>query len=335
MVPNFSLRQLAYLVAVADAGSMTAAAETEHVSQAAISVGINDLERRLGVQLLARRPGHGVSLTEAGIGVVADARRTLSAASDVLSRARVPGTGLRGSLSLGCYTTMAPLHLPSLYGAIAQEHPALELTVVEGSQEDVRRALMNGMCEIALTYDMGLGPGLATETLQTLRPYVLLAADHPLASRSGVTLQEVADEPLVQYTLGPSPSNAEHLLREVGVSPRVVFSSSNIEVVRSLVARGLGYTTMVQRWPTDVSLEGLPVTCVPLSSTVPDYRVVAAWPQQDRLSRRAAEVVSILRSTVRSSTRAAGASADRPEDEPPAGEPGRSGSPPLRERGPT
>lgn len=299
MVPNFSLRQLGYLVAVADAGSMTAAADAEHVSQAAISVGILDLERRLGVQLLARRPGHGVSLTEAGAGVVADARRVLAAATDVLSRAREPGTELRGSLSLGCYTTMAPLYLPSLYSAFAVEHPAVELSVVEGAQEDLRRALMNGMCELALTYDTGLGPGLATETIRTLRPYVLLAADHPLASRDGVTLQDLGDEPLIQYSLGPSPSNAEHLLREVGVTPRIVHSSPNIEVVRSLVARGLGYTTMLQRWPIDVSLEGLPLACVPLNSNVPDYRVVVAWPQQDHLSRRAAAVVAFLRSTAR------------------------------------
>lgn len=295
MVPNFSLRQLGYLVAVADSGSMTAAADSVHVSQAAISVGINDLERRLGVQLLVRRPGHGVFLTEAGIGVVSDARRVLAAATDVLSRARVPGTELRGSLSLGCYTPMAPLYLPPLYSTFAADHPAVQLSVVEGSQEDLRRALMNGMCELALTYDTGLGPGFATTTIRTLRPYVLLAADHPLAGRASATLQDLADEPLIQYSVGPSPSNAEHLLREVGVSPRIVHSSPNIEVVRALVARGLGYTIMLQRWPMDVSLEGLPLACVPLSSDVPDYRVVVAWPQEDQLSRRAAAVLSFLR----------------------------------------
>jgi DNA-binding transcriptional LysR family regulator len=307
MVPNFSLRQLGYLVAVADSGSMTAAAEAEHVSQAAISAGINDLERRLGVRLLARHPGHGVSLTEAGLGVLADARRVLAAAADVLSRARAPGTDLRGSLSLGCYTTMAPLYLPELYRAFMVEHPALELTVVEGPQEDLRRALMNGTCELVLSYDNGLGPGLAMETIRTLRPYVLLAADHALADRASVTLQDLADEPLVQFSLLPSPNYIEELLRHAGVTPRIVHSSPNIEVVRCLVARGLGYSPLVQRWPMDVSLEGLPLACVPLESDVPDYRVVAAWPQQDHLSRRAAAVISFLRTHAAAQRMGAGA----------------------------
>ncbi|MDZ4232234.1 MAG: LysR family transcriptional regulator, partial [Dietzia sp.] len=107
-VPNFSLRQLGYLVAVADAGSMTAAAETEHVSQAAISMGIHDLETRLGVQLLTRRPGHGVSFTEAGQSVLDDARRVLDATTDLLSSAKAPGEELRGELKLGCFTTLTP-----------------------------------------------------------------------------------------------------------------------------------------------------------------------------------------------------------------------------------
>ena len=299
MVPNFSLRQLGYLIAVADAGSMTAAAEAEHVSQAAISVGINDLERRLGVRLLARRPGHGVSLTEAGVGVVADARRVLSAAEDVLIRARTPETELRGSLSLGCFTTMAPLYLPALYRRFAVEHPAVALSVVEGAQDDLRRALMNGTCELALTYDTGLGPGLTTVGIRTLRPYVILAADHPLASRPSVTLQDLAEEPLVLYSQGPAPGNAEELLREAGVTPRVVHTSPNIEVVRSLVARGLGYATLLQRWPMDVSLEGLPLANVPLISNAAEFRVVVAWPQQDQLSRRAKAAVNVLRAASR------------------------------------
>ncbi len=294
MVPNFSLRQLSYLVAVADLGSMTAAAEAGHVSQAAISVGIHDLERRLGVQLLARRPGHGVSLTEAGLGVVDDARRVLAAAADVQSSARAPDAALRGALKLGCYTTLAPLYLPPLHGTFAVEHPAVELSVVEGSQEELRRALTSGLCELAVTYDSGLGPGLAMETIRRARPLALLAADHRLAGRSSVTVDELAEEPMVVYSQGPAPRNTEQLLREAGVAPRVVHTSPNIEVVRGLVARGLGWTHVLQRWPLDVSLEGLPLVCVPIAGDVPVYRVVAAWPEQDRLSRRAAAVVAFL-----------------------------------------
>src|SRR6478735_1666449 len=153
---------------------MTAAAEAECVSQAAISAGVHDLERRLGVQLLARRPGHGVALTEAGHEVVTDARRALAAAPDVESSARAPGAALRGELMLGCLTTLAPFYLPPLHGTFAPDHPAVKLSVFEGSQEQLGTALGNGTCELAVTYSADLRPGLTTETIRILRPYALL-----------------------------------------------------------------------------------------------------------------------------------------------------------------
>jgi DNA-binding transcriptional LysR family regulator len=224
-------------------------------------------------------------------------------------------------LKLGCYSTLAPLYLPPLYGTFAVQHPAMELSVIEGSQEELRRALTSGTCELAVTYDTGLCSGLATETIRSLRPYVLLPADHRLAARASVTVQELAEEPLVVYAQGPSPGNTEQLFREVGAIPRIVHTSANIEVVRCLVARGLGWTHLVQRWPLDVSLEGLPLACIPLAGNVPVYRVVAAWPEQDRLSRRAAAVVSFLHDAAR---RIGGFSDSEPA---PDGQLTRSGAP--------
>ena len=104
---------------------------------------------------------------------------------------------------------------------------------------------------------------------------------------------------MISYSQGPMPHDTEQLFQPLGATPRIVRTSSNIEVVRSLVARGLGWTHLLQRWPLDVSLEGLPLTCVPIIGQVPVHSVVAAWPEQDRLSRRAAAVISFLQETAR------------------------------------
>jgi DNA-binding transcriptional LysR family regulator len=299
MVPNFSLRQLSYLVAVADLGSMTAAADAGHVSQAAISVGIHDLERRLGVQLLARRPGHGVAMTEAGVAVVAKARRVLAASAELQSSARAPDAELHGTLTLGCFTTLAPLWLPPLHATFAMRHPTVELSVVEGSQEELRRALSNGTCELAVSYHHGLEKEFATKTIRTLRPYALVSADHRLAGEVSVTPQDLADEPLIEYSLEPTRGSTADWIRTMGGTPRIVHTSANVEVVRCLVARGLGWTPQYQRWPMNVSLEGLPLAAVPIAGEVVVNRIVAAWPRQDHLSRRAAAVVSFLNEVAR------------------------------------
>lgn len=298
MIPNFSLRQLGYLVAVVDHGSMTAAAEALHVSQASISLAVNDLERRLGTKLLVRHPGRGVSLAEAGVDVVVDARRVLAAATDLCSAARSPGHQLRGRLSLGCFATIAPLHLPPLYEAFRREHPAVEFNVTEGDQEELCRLVLTGACDIALTYGEGLASGLQSRVIQSLRPYVLLSAAHPLAGAEAVDLRQLAGEPLIVYAARPSPSNAERTLAEAGVSYEISHASPNIEVVRSLVGRGLGWTILVQRWPA-TTIEGLPVTAVPLANTPTNSDVVVVWAANSPLSPRSAAAVDVIRSVAR------------------------------------
>ena len=293
--PNISLRQLAYLVAVAEHGSMTAAAELTHVSQATISLGINDLERRLGAQVLLRRPGQGVSLTSAGEDVVRDARRVLSAVDDLFASARSPEYKIRGQVSLGCFSTLAPFYLPPLLASFATLHPAVSLDVMEGSQVDLRRALMDGTCELALTYDTDLGPGIAHSTIVSGHPQVLLPADHPLAQQHEVDLRDLRDERLILFSLEPTPSNNLKLLRDRGMEADIFYRSPSIEVVRSMVAHGLGYTVVVQHWPADLSVDGLPLASRAISGETPKFRVVAAWNETTPLTPRGAAVVEGLR----------------------------------------
>lgn len=304
MIPGFSLRQLGYLSAIADHGTIAAAAEAEHVSQAAISMGIQDLERRLGLQLLARRPGHGVTLTEAGLVILDDARRVIAASEDLMSSAQTPSAELRGVLRIGFFATLSAIYLPPLLSKFATDHPAVKLTVLEGSQEDLRHALQSGRCELVITYSAGLYPGVALRQIRRMPPYILLSAGHGLANRASVSMRELAELPMIEYV--HEPSGIETFVDRFGFVPHIVHSSANIEVVRSLVARGLGWTIMFQRWPSDFSLEGLPLRSVPLSGGQPTLDVVAAWPEQDQLSRRAMAVVAALHAVAETAAQGTG-----------------------------
>jgi DNA-binding transcriptional LysR family regulator len=297
-VPNISLRQLAYLVEIAETGSMTAAADSLLVSQATISLAINDLERRLGTNLLVRRPGRGVSLTDAGESVIDDARRVLSAVDDLYASARSPEQEIRGRVRLGCFTTITPFYVPRLLALMAARYPAVELEILEGSQVDLHRALAEGTCEMVLTYDSGLDPALSRQNIATRRPQVLLPAHHALANRPEIDVRELTDEPLVQYASPMSVANTEKLLRARGIETTPVFSSSNIETVRAMVANGLGYTILVQQWPIDRSVDGLRVSSRPISGPVTEFHVVAAWNSTNPLSTRARAVLENIQQAV-------------------------------------
>lgn len=291
MSPRFSLRQLEFFVAVADTGSVSAGAERCGASQAGVSLAIKDLERHLGVQLLVRRRAKGAALTEAGSRVLADARRLLDGAFELQDLASAQDDRVSGTLSVYCYVTLAPVLIPPVLDDFASRHPDLDVRVVEGAADEVREAVLDGRCELAFLYDNdGAGVSLSSVTVRTSRPYVILAADHPLADREAVSLVEIAEEPLVLFDV-PSARNAAQILADAGLTPNLRHLSSSIEVVRCLVARGVGYSILVQRWPTDVSFEGRPLVSLPILQPTRERRALLVWPEKARLTRRARALV--------------------------------------------
>ncbi|GAA3837924.1 LysR family transcriptional regulator [Streptomyces phyllanthi] len=276
MTADFSLRQLEYFVAVASTGSMSAAAVQCHASQTGISTAIADLERRLGVQLLVRRRAKGVFLTEAGTRVLDHAQAVLARAEDLRAGARAEQGQLAGRLTIGCYATLSPFLVPPMVDGFTRLHPAVDLQFVDGSQEEIRQALLEGACDLAFLYETGAEAGLSCTTVRSSHPYVILAPGHPMAGRESVSLAELADEPLIVYASFPAQANAERWMQSVGAKPNIRYRTSSIEAVRSLVARGLGYSMLVQRWPTETSFEGLPLASVPISDPLEEIRVVIA-----------------------------------------------------------
>ena len=283
---RFSLRQLEHLVAVADAGSLTGAAAACGASQAGVSLSISDLERRLGVQLLLRQRAKGVTLTAVGVRVVAEARRLLETAEELQAAASAVDHDMGGTLSIGCYTSLAPHFIPPVLDEFCAQHPALALHVLEGTADDLVAALRDGRSEVALLYAEDADSTLAMRPVRASRPYLILAADHPLASQDSIALADVADEPLIMFDV-PSARNAVRMLEAVGLTAHIRHMSSNLEVVRGLVARGVGYSILVQRWPADVSFEGRSLACRDIADPVPTRQVVFAWPEGARLTRRA------------------------------------------------
>src|SRR5919206_2671687 len=109
---SLNLRQVESFVAAADAGTMTAAAERQLLSQSAVSLAIAGLERSLGVELFIRNRSRGLALTAAGRSFLPQARDLLAHAEDVRATAEAAGAALTGRLTVGCFRTTAPFLLP-------------------------------------------------------------------------------------------------------------------------------------------------------------------------------------------------------------------------------
>lgn len=285
---RFTLRQLEYFVAVAEAGTLTAAAEQVHLSQSAMSTALADLERALGVQLLVRHHARGVTLTPSGDELLVAARELLRQADDLDTSAHALGEGLVGRIRLGCFAILAPYLVPPLVAAVADELPGLEVDPVEEPLDGVETGLREGRFEVALTYDLGLGEAIERRPLLEVRAHALLPADHPLSTAASVRLADLADEPFVLLDLPHSRDYFRAAFTAAGVEPQVRYRTRSAETARALVGRGLGWSLLNLRPNNDESVEGRRVVARDLADPVPALTVVLAKPAGARLTRRAA-----------------------------------------------
>ncbi|MDX5312755.1 MAG: LysR family transcriptional regulator, partial [Rhodococcus sp. (in: high G+C Gram-positive bacteria)] len=174
--PAFTMRQLVAFVAVAETGTISAAAERLLVSQSAVSLAVTELEKALSTQLCVRRRAHGVQLTPAGESLLARARTLLQQASEIEDEMLGSGGELAGRLAIGCYTTVGPTILPPMLSEFTDLHPRVSLEFREAMADELAERLEGGALDAVITYDLELPPTWRTATLMTRRPALVVAA---------------------------------------------------------------------------------------------------------------------------------------------------------------
>lgn len=292
---HYTLKQLAYFAAAAERGSVTGAAKALHVSQPSVSTAIAHLERAFGAQFFLRHHAQGLSLTPAGRRLFAEARGLLAHADELGRDARNADERVRGELQLGYFVTFAPYYLPGLLMRFAKLHPEVAVRLHEGDMETLRRALALGTLELALVYDLALGPELARETLAALQPYALLPDGHRLARRRKVPLRALAGEPFILLDLPHSREYFRSIFLAYGLEPEVRYTTPSLEMVRGLVARGHGVGLLNIRPAGDRAYDGSALACRPLAEDTPPLRIVLARPAQARPTRAAEALVACAR----------------------------------------
>lgn len=264
-LPDFTLRQLGYLTAVADAGTIAAAAAELSVSASTLSDALADLDRIVGTPLTVRRRAHGVSLTSAGAHVVERARPLLAASREIMIGLRGEPGELVGPITIGCYPTLAPTVLPPLLHDFGEAHPRVDLHIREATHDQLEGRIESGEVDVAFVYDTLVPGHPRRERLFALPAHVLLAADDPLALAETVRLEDLASRDLILLDAPPSSAHTLSLFEARGLTPRIRHRTASYEAVRTLVGRGLGYGILVQRPANPASYEGYPVAMKEIS----------------------------------------------------------------------
>ncbi|MCX4395051.1 LysR family transcriptional regulator [Streptomyces sp. NBC_00053] len=237
-----SLRQFEYALAVAEEGSVTAAAELLHVAQPSVSQQIRGLERELGVELFARTPT-GLVPTVVGRAFLREAEAAVSAARRARATARAGADELVGELVVAVQMGFGTRQLPGALGALRRRFPRLEVTVFEEpSSAELERLCRRGLLGLALMAACERSPADAHH-LGDEEFVVVVGAGHRQLAADRVELRELDGEPWVRFDRDSALDGVlRNVLRENGLAPVTAARASQTATAVRWAAHGLGVT---------------------------------------------------------------------------------------------
>lgn len=273
-----NLRDLQYLVAIADHRHFGRAAEASFVSQPTLSTQVRKLEQELGVELVERNPGN-VLLTEAGEKVVERARTMLREAENIRAIARQAVDPESGSLRMGIFPTLGPYLLPHVVPAIHARFPNLELLLVEEKTEVVLQRLRSGQLDVGILALPVPVDGLHQELLFEEDFVLAVPARHGLAAREGpVPTGVLAGENVLLLEEGHClRDQALSVCRLAGADERSGFRATSLETLRQMVAADVGLTLLPELSVQPPVPASDAVSLLRFSEPVPRRQIAMFW----------------------------------------------------------
>lgn len=289
-----NLRDLKYLVALAEHRHFGRAAEACFVSQPTLSTQIKKLEDELDVTLVERNP-RNVLLTDAGRDIAKRARDVLNEVEQIRSVARRTRDPESGTLRLGIFPTLGPYLLPHVVPSLRKRFPNLELLLVEEKTEVVLQRLHDGKLDAGV-----LALPIHDDTLHSEflfeEPFVLAVPQgHPLAKQRSLAVRDLADCQLLLLDDG-------HCLRDqalevchlTGAAERSGFRATSLETLRQMVAANVGITllpTLAVKPPVAPSSD---ITLLRFHDDAPHRRIAMFWRRSSAMAEFLTEVAGVL-----------------------------------------
>ena len=274
---DIKLKDLRYLIAVADTGHFGKAAERCFISQPTLSAQLKKLEEYLGVPLVERQPRHAI-LTPAGKDIVARARRIVEASDEVVEIARTHRDPLAGRLRVAFLPTIGPYLLPGVAPKLHKALPRLELMLYEYQTGPMLEKLRAGdidMGVLALPVELD---GLAARNLYDEAFVVAAPANDPLATKKQIKVDDLAGVTLLLLEDGHClRDQALDVCSRIDVREKQDFRATSIETLRQMVAAGAGATLLPELATRGGYATPRGLVVRPFAKPAPTRRIGAIW----------------------------------------------------------
>jgi LysR family hydrogen peroxide-inducible transcriptional activator len=272
-----NIRDLRYLVALADTRHFGQAADRCHVSQPTLSAQIRKLEEYLGVTLVERQPRR-VALTAEGERVVERARRLVKEADDIIELARGSRDPLSGRLRIGLIPTVGPYLLPRVASRLRRRLPRLQLLLFEYQTGPLLERLRNGEIDLGILALPVSLEGLESRPLYD-EPFMVAVPDkHPLAAQKAVKPADLNGETLLLLEDGHClRDQALEVCGRIDVHEEPDFRATSLETLRQMVGAGLGITLLPELAVDGPFAAARGLAVRPFTRPVPVRTIGAVW----------------------------------------------------------
>ncbi len=237
------LQQLRYIWEVAHHDlNVSATAQSLFTSQPGISKQIRLLEDELGVEIFSRSGKHLTHVTPAGEAILETAGDVLRKVEGIKHVAQEFADDRKGSLSIATTHTQARYALPPVISSFIQRYPDVSLHMNQGTPMQIAEMASEGTVDFAIaTEAMELFSNLVMLPCYHWNRCILVPREHPLTQVSRLSLQDVAAHPIVTYVFGfTGRSRLDEAFSAAGLTPRVVFTAADADVIKTYVRLGLG-----------------------------------------------------------------------------------------------
>ncbi len=237
------LQQLRCLTEVARRGlNVSEAAEALHTSQPGVSKQIRALEDELGVEVFVRHGKRLVAITEPGKAVIAIAERMLAEAQNLRRAGEEFANDQLGTLTIAATHTQARYALPKAVAAFKRQYPKVELRIHQGNPTQICEQVLTGEADMGVATEMiSEYPDLISLPVYQWNRCVVVPAKHPLLKETPLTLEKLAEHPIVTYDFAfANRSLVQKAFEAKGLKPHVVLSAQDSDVIKTYVELGLG-----------------------------------------------------------------------------------------------
>jgi len=240
------LRQLRVFVAVAQLGNFTRAAEQLRIAQPAVSISIRKLEEELELTLFNRQD-KTVTLTTEGETLLAHARQILDSCTAAESEmAELRGLS-RGEVRIGIPPMMSSYYFPLIIKSFRERYPNLKLSVNGEGAASIQRLISRGEIDMGVIAGQKVPEGLEWQHFLREEIVACVPADHPLAGRESISMDEFLQEPQIVFKQGYYMRELmDDLMEERSRKPQVVFETNLFSLVRSLIKERMGISTFLR-----------------------------------------------------------------------------------------